>query len=414
MASKRGIHYKTACDFCFEIGRMELLTREYGGSSANTQVTEDHCDVTMHMHVGRPNLGDREMFHRLVDEMFDNRWFTNDGRFVQRLEHRLSESLGVNHVVLVNNGTTGLQIAGHALDLTGEIILPAFTFVATPHAFQWGGLKPVFCDVDPVTHCIDPNKIESLITDRTSAIVGVHLWGRPCQTAAIEEIADRHGLAVIYDAAHAFGSAHRERMIANFGRCEVFSFHATKFFHTFEGGAIATNDDELAHKIRLMKNFGFESMDRVVHLGINGKMPEVCAAMGLASLEQLDEVLFVNRQNYHVYRSQLADVPGIHLYSHVDPIATNFQYVVTEVDDDAAVSRDELLKRLHDANIRARRYFFPACHRMEPYRSLYPEQIDALPVTDQLCRRVLVLPTGTSISPDDVQTVCAVIRSALM
>jgi dTDP-4-amino-4,6-dideoxygalactose transaminase len=366
------------------------------------------------LHVGRPNLVDRAAFDRLVDELFDNRWFTNNGPLVQRLESRLREYLDVKHVVLVNNGTAGLQIAAQALGLTGEVILPAFTFVATAHALQWGGLKPVFCDIDPLTHCIDPRKIEALITDRTSAIAGVHLWGRPCPTDAIDEIARRHKLAALYDAAHAFGCRHQGRMLGNFGQCEVFSLHATKFFHTFEGGAVTTNDDALAEKIRLMKNFGFESMDRVVELGINGKMPEICAAMGLASLEQLDNVLEVNRRNYHAYSAGLAGIPYVRLHAPADLAGTNFQYIVVEVDDDAPLTRDELLKRLHDAHILARRYFYPACHRMEPYRTLYPEQLDALPETDRLCNRVMILPTGTAVSLPDIRRVCAVIRTSLV
>ncbi|WP_197532407.1 aminotransferase class I/II-fold pyridoxal phosphate-dependent enzyme [Symmachiella macrocystis] len=365
------------------------------------------------LHVGQPNLSDRAAFDRLVDEMYENRWFTNNGQLVQRLELRLSEYLQVKHVVLVNNGTTGLQIAAQALGLTGEVILPAFTFVATAHALQWVGLKPVFCDIDPQTHCIDPQKIEALITEQTSAIAGVHVWGRPCPTDAINEIARRHDLATLYDAAHAFGCRHQGRMLGNFGQCEVFSLHATKFFHTFEGGAVTTNDDALAEKIRLMKNFGFESMDRVVELGVNGKMPEVCAAMGLASLEQLDDVLEVNRRNYRAYDSGLSDIPYVHLHPQTDLEGTNFHYIVVEVDEDAPLSRDEILKQLHDAHILARRYFSPACHRMEPYRTLYPEYLDALPETDRLCQRIMILPTGTAISPDDISRICATIRSSL-
>ncbi len=370
-------------------------------------------DAERTLHVGCPNLVDRAAFDRLVDEMFDSRWFTNNGRLVQRLESRLKEYLNVKHVVLVNNGTTGLQIAARALGLSGEVILPAFTFVATAHALQWLGIKPVFCDVDPRTHCLDPRKIETLITDRTSAIMGVHVWGRPCPTAEIAAIAARHNLETFYDAAHAFGCRHNDRMIGNFGRCEVFSLHATKFFHTFEGGAIATNDSELAEKIRLMQNFGFESMDRVVELGINGKMPEVCAAMGLASLEQLDDVLAVNRRNYETYQQELARIPHLSLYVPGEGEAMNYQYVAVEVGEVAPLSRDELVKQLHERQILARRYFFPGCHRMEPYRSLYPKQREALPETDRLCGRMMVLPTGASISTDDVHRVCAAIRSSL-
>ncbi|TWU13715.1 dTDP-4-amino-4,6-dideoxy-D-glucose transaminase [Symmachiella macrocystis] len=405
------MRYKTACETRFEIWRRSLITDDLRDSVPYQENPVPDSDRTLH--VGQPNLSDRAAFDRLVDEMYENRWFTNNGQLVQRLELRLSEYLQVKHVVLVNNGTTGLQIAAQALGLTGEVILPAFTFVATAHALQWVGLKPVFCDIDPQTHCIDPQKIEALITEQTSAIAGVHVWGRPCPTDAINEIARRHDLATLYDAAHAFGCRHQGRMLGNFGQCEVFSLHATKFFHTFEGGAVTTNDDALAEKIRLMKNFGFESMDRVVELGVNGKMPEVCAAMGLASLEQLDDVLEVNRRNYRAYDSGLSDIPYVHLHPQTDLEGTNFHYIVVEVDEDAPLSRDEILKQLHDAHILARRYFSPACHRMEPYRTLYPEYLDALPETDRLCQRIMILPTGTAISPDDISRICATIRSSL-
>ena len=403
--------YKIACEPRFEIWRRSLIVDDLRNSAPDLENSVP--DGERMLHVGQPNLVDRAAFDCLVDEMYENRWFTNNGQLVQRLERRLSEYLNVKHVVLVNNGTTGLQIAAQALGLTGEVILPAFTFVATAHALQWIGLKPVFCDIDPQTHCIDPLKIEALITEQTSAITGVHVWGRPCPTDAIDEIASRHKLATLYDAAHAFGCRHEGRMLGNFGQCEVFSLHATKFFHTFEGGAVTTNDDALAEKIRLMKNFGFESMDRVVELGVNGKMPEICAAMGLASLEQLDDVFAANRRNYDAYSAGLADVPYVHLYAQTDLEATNFQYIVVEVDEDATLSRDEILKQLHDSNILARRYFFPACHRMEPYRTLYPEFLDALPETDLLCQRIMILPTGTAISPDDIYRICATLRSSL-
>lgn len=366
------------------------------------------------LHVGRPNLGDRATFERLVDEMFDRRWFTNSGALVKELEARLCEYLGVRHCIPVCNGTVGLQIACHALGLAGEVIVPAFTFVATVHALQWERLRPVFIDVDPKTHNLDPACLEALITEKTSAIVGVHVWGRPCDTEAIRTIAHRHGLPVIYDAAHALGCSHEGRMIGNFGRCEVFSFHATKFFNTFEGGAIATNDDALAEKIRLMKNFGFSGMDNVIHLGTNGKMPEICAAMGLACFGRLDEIVAANRANHEAYRTGLDGLPGIRLMGFDDCEQSNWQYVVVEVEDRVAgISRDSLMQALHAKGVRARRYFYPGCHRMEPYITLYPEQTETLPATDELCRRVLVLPTGTAVSVDDSAYVCDLIRKAI-
>lgn len=365
---------------------------------------------TSMLHVGTPNVGDRQIFDQIVDQIFERRWFTNDGSFLQQLEQELANYLQVEHCVLVCNATVGMQIACHALGLTGEVLLPSFTFVATAHALQWERLTPVFCEVDPLTHNIDVNSLESRITDRTTGIVGVHVWGEPCATRQIESIATKYDLKVMYDAAHAFGCKHQGQMIGNFGDCEVFSFHATKFFNTFEGGAITTNDHALAEKARLMRNFGFKKMDTVIHLGTNGKMSEIHAAMGLANLKCLDQFIEQNRQNHQHYQARLHGAPGIRLltYDHLE--ATNWQYVVVEIDEsEFGESRDDVFDRLMALGIRARRYFFPGCHRMEPYASLYPRQRERLPVTDELCGRVLLLPNGTSISNEDIDRVCDVI-----
>jgi dTDP-4-amino-4,6-dideoxygalactose transaminase len=368
-------------------------------------------DVPKLLHVGAPNIPDRAAFDRLVDGIFERRWFTNNGPLVQELERQICEYLGVRHCIAVCNATVGLQLACHALDLSGEIILPAFTFVATAHAVQWERLKPVFADIDPATHNLSPASVESCITDQTSAIMGVHVWGRPCDTDALDAIADRHDLVVMYDAAHAFACEHQGRMLGNFGRCEVFSFHATKFFNTFEGGAITTNDDELAHKLRLMKNFGFEKMDTVVHLGTNGKMTEVCAAMGLTGMAGLDSLLASNRRNYEIYQQELEPIPGVTLALYDPDLQMNRQYVVVEIDEARfGASRDQLFNHLHRHRIRARRYFYPGCHQMEPYRTRYPESVGRLSFTESLCQRVLCLPTGQAIDESDTNRVCSVIR----
>lgn len=361
------------------------------------------------LHVGRPNVGDRAKFDELVNDIFERRWFSNNGKIVQQLESVLSEYLGVKHCILVCNATVGLQIACHALDLSGEVILPAYTFVATAHALQWERLTPVFADIDSRTHNICPQSVEDRITDRTSAILGVHVWGRPCDTDSLCAIADRYGLVSLFDAAHALGCKHQGRMIGNFGKCEVFSFHATKFFNTFEGGAIVTNDDDLAQRVRLMKNFGFSGRDNVAHLGTNGKMPEICAAMGLACFEKLDQILTANRSNYELYREQLESVRGVEMvnYDHLE--TTNWQYVIVEIDEAFPLTRDHLMHRLHEHGVLARRYFYPGCHRMEPYATEYPRQSERLPHTDKLCSRVLCLPNGTSITSEDVRRVCDVI-----
>jgi len=364
------------------------------------------------LYVGRPNIGNRERLVERISDVLSRRWLSNYGRCVQELEQRISELLGVKHCIAICNGTVALEIAARALGLTGELIVPSFTFVATAHALQWVGLTPVFCDVDRRTHNIDPCQIEPLITPRTSGIVGVHLWGRPCEVEALTRIAENYGLSLIFDAAHAFGCSHKSRMIGNFGRLEVFSFHATKFFNTFEGGAIVTNDDALAAKVRAMKNFGFCGQEDTIAVGTNGKMSEVSAAMGLTGLESLEEFVAVNHRNYLRYQAELADVPGMHLMTFDGTQKQNYQYIVLEVDVTLAqISRDQLLQILHAENIMARRYFYPGCHRVEPYRSRFTES--ALPVTEMLANCVLVLPTGTAVSTDDVDRICEIIRLAV-
>jgi len=253
-----------------------------------------------------------------------------------------------------------------------------------------------------------------MITPRTCGILGVHTWGKPCNIAALSDVAEKHNLTLLFDAAHAFGCSYNGRMIGNFGRAEVFSFHATKFFNTFEGGAVVTNDDDLAAKMRLMKNFGFAGYDYVIYIGTNGKMNEAAAAMGLTNLDSLDEFISINRRNYECYNSCLRDIPGIKILQYDDHEKQNYQYIVIEIDEfKTGLSRDELLKVLHAENILARRYFYPGCHRMEPYRSYFPHAHLLLPVTEEVAKRVMVLPTGSSIDPQSINIICRIIRLAM-
>src|SRR6266478_4258757 len=231
------------------------------------------------LHVGRPNIGNKERLLQRMSEVLDRRWLTNQGPYVEEFEQQLRQLLGVSHCDALCNATDGLQLAMRAMGMSEEVIVPAFTFIATAHAVQWLGFTPVFCDVDPTTHTIDPARVEELITPRTTGIIGVHLWGQPCNIEALTSIARRHGLKLLFDAAHAFNCSWRGRMIGNFGDAEVFSFHATKFFNAFEGGALATNDAELAQRVQRMRNFGFAGMDQTDALGTNAKMSEASAAM---------------------------------------------------------------------------------------------------------------------------------------
>ena len=363
------------------------------------------------LHVGRPNIGNRSHLLDRINSLLDRRWLTNNGPFVQEFEQCVAHMVGVKHCIAMCNGTVGLEIAIRALSLSGEVIVPSFTFVATAHALQWQEITPVFCDIDPQTYNLDPSSLEKMITPRTTGIIGVHLFGRPCDVEALAEIAGQHKLRLLYDAAHAFGCSHKGRMIGSFGDAEVFSFHATKFLNSFEGGAVVTNDDELAAKIRLMKNFGFAGYDNVIYIGTNGKMTEVCAAMGLTSLESLDQFIDVNHLNYKCYKQQLNGIPGISLIEYGQGEHCNYQYVVIELDESVThVSRDQMIQILHAENILARRYFYPGCHRMEPYRSYFPHAGLLLPETEKVLGRVLSLPTGTAVGSEAITYICQIIR----
>lgn len=366
------------------------------------------------LHVGRPNIGNHEVFLARVKKLLEARWLTNNGPFVQEFEQKIADFLGVRHCIAICNGTVALEIATRALGLKGEVIIPSFTFIATAHCLQWQEITPVFADINPATHTLDPERVEAMITPKTTGIMGVHLWGRPCDIKRLEEIAQRRGLRLLFDASHALGVSYGGRLIGQFGDCEVFSFHATKFMNTFEGGAVVTNNDELAQKIRLMKNFGFHGYDNVIYIGTNGKMSEVAAAMGLTNLESLENFVAANRRNYELYKEGLSGLPGIRLLPYSSSERYNYQYIVIEVEEEeAGLTRDELIQVLHAENILARRYFWPGCHRMEPYRSYFPHAGLLLPHTEAVARRVLVLPTGTAIGREEINGVCEIIAVAL-
>jgi dTDP-4-amino-4,6-dideoxygalactose transaminase len=365
------------------------------------------------LHVGRPNIGDREVLLRRINEMLDRRWLSNDGPLLKEFEQRIAEGVGVKHCIAMCNGTVALEIAIRGLELKGEVILPSYTFIATAHALQWQGATPIFADMDPQTYNICPETIERLITPKTTGIIGVHVWGRACDTEALEAIGRKHNLKVMYDAAHAFGCSSQGRMIGGFGACEIFSFHATKFLNSFEGGAIVTNDSALAKKVRLMRNFGFADYDRVIYEGVNGKMTEVCAAMGLTSLDAMAELISINRRNWESYRKGLQDIPGISLIQYDPTERNNYHYIVVELNPGLApLDRDELIRVLHAENILARKYFWPGCHRMEPYRSLQPEASLLLPETEKIASHIFLLPTGQTVSAKTVETICGIIRTA--
>lgn len=356
------------------------------------------------LHVGRPNIGDRNRFIELTSRILDSRWLTNNGPLVHELESKIAARLGVKHCIAMCNGTVALEIAIRALGLEGEVIVPSYTFIATAHALHWQAITPVFADIDPVTHNLDPAAVRRMITPRTTGIIGVHLWGRAAPVDELQAIADEHGLKLMFDAAHAFGSTYKGQTIGRFGACEVLSFHATKAFNTMEGGAVVTNDDELAEAVQLMRNFGFKGYDNVIHPGTNGKMIEVCAAMGLTNLDGFDDIVAVNRHNHGVYKRALNDIPRISVLEYGPSERNSYHYLVVEVDPRCPASRDEIVAALHAENILARKYFWPGCHKMKPYRDLFPHTGMMLPNTEAVAERVIVLPNGAAVDDAVVTT----------
>lgn len=365
------------------------------------------------LHVGRPNIGSKEKFLAEAAAMLDRGWLSNNGPLVQELERRICEYIGVRNCVAMCNGTIALEIATRALGLKGEVIVPSYTFVATAHALQWQEITPIFADIDPVTQNLDPAAVERMITPKTTGIIGVHLWGRPAPIDALQSLADKHDLRLMFDASHGFGCTSGGKRLGGFGECEVFSFHATKFFNTFEGGAVVTNDDELAEKMRLMRNFGFAAFDKVIYPGTNGKMTEVAAAMGLVNFDALDQFIERNRANYLCYRDGLRDVPHLSVIDYDEHEQNNYQYVVLQLGADFPISRDRLIEVLHVERVLARRYFWPGVHNMEPYRAHYPHASLVLPNTELVTRGVVVLPTGTTIGNNHVNGICDVIKMAM-
>lgn len=364
------------------------------------------------LHVGRPNVGDREQILRMIDEALEQRWLSNSGSKLVAFESRLSESLGGLHCVATCNATMGLQITLRALGVSGEVVLPAFTFVASAHAVAWERLTPAFADVEAETLCMGPAEAKARIGPGTGALLGVHLWGRHGDLDGLERLARERELPLVFDAAHALGCSVGGRPLAGFGDAAVVSFHATKVANSFEGGVVVTADAELADRVRAMRNFGFdEESEAVAGLGTNAKLSEAGAAMGLASLAALDGFLAANRANFAAYEEALSGIPGVELLPFPRPEETNCHHVAVAVDPAAAgLSRDELKAVLEAENVLARSYFHPGCHRVPPHDEL---PTPPMPVTERAIERCLSLPTGTALTAEDAATVGQLIRLAV-
>ena len=359
--------------------------------------------------MGRPNLPDRKIFDKYVDRIFDKRWLTNNGPLVREFQEKLEEFLQVKHCIPICNGTIALELAERALGFKDEVILPSYTFIATAHSLQWQQITPVFADISENDVTLDPSSIRKVITPKTSGIIGVHVYGHPCNYDEIDQISNEGNIKVLYDAAHSFGCEVNSIPVANLGDASAFSFHATKFFNSFEGGSVATNDDALAEQIRLMTNFGFAGgvLDQVDYLGINGKMTEISAAMGLAMLDSVEEIREKNRQNYEKYREIFNDINGSDL---LEPSANmtkqNWQYVIIRLDENQfGLNRNMTIQALRAENIYARRYFYPGCHRMNPYRELYPIASEFLRNTENISEQVISFPTGQVIDNESIHKI---------
>jgi dTDP-4-amino-4,6-dideoxygalactose transaminase len=363
------------------------------------------------IYVTQPNLPPLEEFTAYLQQIWDSKVLTNGGPFHQELESALCDYLGVKHLALFTNGTIALVTALQALRISGEVITTPYSFVATAHSLLWNGIKPVFVDIDPDTLNLDPEKIEAAITPHTTAIMPVHVYGHPCDVDAIQKIADRYNLKVIYDAAHAFGVQREDGSILNHGDLSVLSFHATKVFNTFEGGAIICPDAKTKNHIDHLKNFGFVDEVTVVASGINGKMCEVNAALGLLQLKYVDEVLAKRKKIDAYYRQCLTGVKGVHCLNNAGESVSNYGYFPILVESEYPLSRDALYQKLRDHNIHARRYFYPLISDFPMYRDLPSAQRGKLPVAASAAERVLCLPIYPELQRDEQQRVVDAIRS---
>lgn len=353
--------------------------------------------------VTSPLLPPLEEFIPYLQEIWDSKWITNNGSFHKRLEQALSEYLDVPYISLFTNGTLPLITALQALRITGEVITTPYSFVATTHAIWWNGLTPVFVDVDPQTGNIDPDKIEAAITPRTTAIMPVHVYGNPCDTARIQALADKYGLKVIYDAAHAFGVTADGKSILNEGDISTLSFHATKTYTTIEGGALVCHSAEMKQKIDQLKNFGFAGETTVVAPGINSKMDEVRAAYGLLNLKQVDTAIERRKHVAQMYRSELSKVPGIRCFEDIPSVRHNYAYFPIFVDEkEYGMTRDALYFKMQEKGVYGRRYFYPLISDFSTYRGLESARAENLPNARKLADSVICLPMFATLSDEEV------------
>lgn len=356
--------------------------------------------------VTSPLLPSLDEFTDSLKEIWGSKWITNNGQFHQKLEAALAEYLKVPYVSLFTNGTLPLLTALQALRITGEVITTPYSFVATTHALWWNGIKPVFVDIDPSTGNIDPQKIEAAITPRTTAILPVHVYGKPCDTEAIQAIADKYGLKVIYDAAHAFGVEVNGESLLNAGDMSTLSFHATKVFNTIEGGAMVMHDEKTKQRIDYLKNFGFANEIEVVGPGINSKMDEIRSAYGLLNLKQVDAAIAARQKVAVAYREALRNVDGISFWDDMPGVRHNYSYFPIFVDAEKyGMTRDELYMKMKDQGVWGRRYFYPLISEFSTYRGLESSRPENLPNAHRMADTVICLPMHHALEENEIDRI---------
>ena len=363
------------------------------------------------IYVTSPLLPSLEDFTFLLKEIWESKMLTNNGNFHQKLEEELAKYLKVPYLSLFTNGTLPLITALQAMRITGEVITTPFSFVATTHSLWWNGIKPVFVDIEPETCNLDPSKIEAAITPRTTAIMPVHVYGKPCKTKEIQEIANKYGLKVLYDAAHAFGVEINGESILNFGDMATLSFHATKVYNTLEGGALVVHDEQTKKRIDYLKNFGFASETEVVAPGINSKVDEVRAAYGLLNLKQVDHAINSRRKVAIRYRDELQGVKGITFFNDIPGVRHNYSYFPIFINaEEYGMTRDELYFKMKEHNVFGRRYFYPLISTFSTYRGLDSANPDNLPIATQMSNNVICLPMHHALSENEVEYILQIIK----
>jgi dTDP-4-amino-4,6-dideoxygalactose transaminase len=361
--------------------------------------------------VTQPVLPNLEEFIPMLEKIWESKWLTNNGNYHQELEKKMANYLGIPYISLVSNGTLALIIALQCLRITGEVITTPYSFVATTHALYWKNIKPIFCDIEPDYLTLDSDKIEAMITPKTTAILPVHIYGNPCNTEKIERIADKYDLKVIYDAAHAFGVKQNGETILNYGDLSILSFHATKVFNTIEGGAIISHDAKTKKRVDNLKNFGIVGENTIVTSGINGKMNEIQSAYGLLQLNSIDESIQKRKKIAQLYSQQLAGIKGISVLKDIDGVEHNYAFYPIFVNKDKfGHSRDELFDELKKHNINGRKYYYPLISQLSTYKGLDSSKSGNLPIAEKVTRQVICLPIHPQLMKDDIAKIINIIK----